>query len=175
MTAKYTRAEHLLWIVPIIHGLIAHYSTYSEIILVYYNNAFILFSFFNITAIFLSFLIVPFLIQSVIRKLDLRNTIIAISHIVLSLTLLIGITFIFSVNPSINIDWQSDYNGELSTFIKWSYYNEMCITLFNIFIGLQFVYCIYGSKVLISNYILSKKPAITQHEYESELAMQMAG
>jgi hypothetical protein len=120
-------------------------------------------------------MIVPFLIQSAIQKMEIRNTIIAIAHITLSLTLLIGITFIFSVNLPINIKWYYNNVGELSLFTKWNYYNEMCISLFKVFIVVQLVYCAYGSKVLISNYILSKKPAITQHEYENELAMQMAG
>ncbi len=50
----------------------------------------------------------------------------------------------------------------------------MAISLFNVFIVIQLVYCVYGSKVLISDYLLSRKPAITQHEYENDLAMQMA-
>jgi len=175
MTAKLTRAEHMLWIVPIIYGLIAHYSAYSEIILAYYNNLFYLYNFFNIVVIFLLILIIPFLIHIGIRKFEIRNTIIAIAHITISLTIIIGITFIFSVNLPINTDWLYYNSGELSTFTKWNYYNEMCITLFKTFIGVQVVYCIYGTKVLISNYILSRKPVLTQHEYENELAMQMAG
>lgn|GEM_PF-2565439 len=175
MTAKLSRAEHMLWIVPIIYGLIAHYSAYSEIILAYHNNVFYLYNYFNIVMIFLLILIIPFLIQSAIRKLEIRNTIIAFAHIAFTLILLIGIMFIFSVNFPIKIDWLYYNSGELSTFTKWNYYNQMCITLFKTFIGVQLVYCIYGTKVLIANYILSKKPVLSQHEYENELAIQMAG
>ncbi len=107
MTAKYTRAEHLLWLVPIIYGLLAQYSAYSEVIMVYYNNAFHLYNYFNSTVIFLLILIVPFLIQSASRKLQIRNNIIAFAHIAISLSLLIGILFIVSVNLPININWIS--------------------------------------------------------------------
>ncbi len=175
MTAKLSRAEHMLWIVPIIYGLIAHYSAYSEIILAYYNNVFHIFNFYNIVILFLLILIIPFLIQSAIRKLEIRNTIISFAHIAISLTLLIGIMFIFSVNLPIKIDWVYYYSGELSTITKWNYFNQMCVTLFRIFIGVQLVYCIYGSKILIANKIHTKKTILSQHEYENELAIQMAG
>lgn len=175
MTAKYTRAEHLLWIVPIIYGFMAYYSAYSEIILVRYNNVFYLYSFFDFIAIFLVFLIIPFVIQSTIRKLEIRNAIIAYAHIAFSAILVIGIMFIFSVNLPINVNWLYNTAGELSVLTKWSYYNEMCISIFKLFLALQIVYCIYGIKVLISNYMINRNPILTQHEYENELAMQMAG
>ena len=116
----------------------------------------------------------PFLIQSASRKLALRNNIIAFAHIASSLLLLIGIMFIFSINLPININWINYYTGELSTITKWNYFNEMSISLFKVFIGIQLVYCVYGSKILISDYKLNRKPATSQHEYENELAMQMA-
>ncbi len=175
MTAKYTRAEHLLWIVPIIYGFIAHYSAYSEIILVRYKNVFHLFSFFNLIAIFLIIMIIPYLIHSAIRKLDIGNNIIAFAHIALSLSLLIGITFIYSVNLPININWYHNNTGELSLYTKWNYYNEMCISLVKVFIIVQLVFSAYGTRLLVTNHILSRKPALNQHDYENDLAMQMTG
>lgn len=175
MTAKYTRAEHLLWIVPIIYGFIAHSSAYSETILVQYKNVFHLFSFFNLTVIFLILLIAPYLIHAAIRKLEIGNNIIAFAHIALSLTLLMGITFIYSVNMPININWFRDNTGELSLYTKWNYYNEMCISLFKIFIVVQLIFCAYGTRLLFANHLINRKPALNQHEYESDLAMQMTG
>ncbi len=174
MTAKYIRAEHLLWIAPIIYGLMAYYSSYSEIILVYFNYGYQLYNFFNIVVLFLAILTIPFLFQSTIRKLDTRNSVIAFAHISLSIILVVGILFIFSVNIPININWLHNTAGDLSLFTKWSYYNEMCISLFKLFVAIQTVYCIYGSKVLISNYILNRNTSLSQHEYENELALKMA-
>lgn len=177
MTAKLTRAEHMLWIVPILYGCMAYYSSYSEVIMVYYNNVFYLLGFFSATFVFLLFLGIPFYIQSTLRKIDERNPIISYAHIAFSLVIVVGILFIFSVNIPIKIDWVNSA-GELTTFTKWNYYNEMAISLFQFFIVIQVAYCLYGAKTIISHGIMKRKLAngdYNQNNYENELVMQMTG
>jgi hypothetical protein len=177
MTAKLTRAEHMLWIVPILYGCMAYFSSYSEVIMMYYNNMFYLFGFFSATLIFLLCSSVPFYIHSILRKIDERNPIIAYAHIALTLVNVVGILFIFSVNLPIKIEWLNS-GGELTTFTNWNYYNEMAISLFKLFIIIQLIYSIYGAKILLSHGIMKRKLAredFSQKSYENELAMQMAG
>lgn len=177
MTAKLSRAEHMLWIVPILYGCMAYYSSYSEVIMMYYNNIFLLLGFFSASMIFLFVLIIPFIIQTILRKIDERNPIISYAHIAFSLSLIVGILFIFSVNLPIKIEWINS-GGELSTFTKWNYYNEMAISLFKFLIIIQVAYCLYGAKTILSHRIIQRKLAsedYNQNNFENELVMQMAG
>ncbi len=177
MTAKLSRAEHMLWIVPILYGSMAYFSSYSEVIMMYYNNVFYLLGFFSATIIFLLVLGIPFYIQSTLRKIEERNQIISYAHIALSLLNVVGILFIFSVNLPIRIDWVNSA-GELSTYTRWNYYNGMAISLFQFFIIIQVVYCVYGAKTILSHGIMKRKLAngeYSQNNYENELTMQMVG
>jgi hypothetical protein len=177
MTAKLSRAEHMLWIVPILYGSMAYFSSYSEVIMMYYKNIFYLLGFFSATLIFLLCLTIPFYIQSTLRKIDERNPIIAYAHIALSLLNVVGILFIFSVNLPIKIDWVNSA-GELSTFTNWNYYNEMAISLFKFFVIIQVAYCLYGAKMILNHGIMKRRLAredFSQNSYENDLAMQMAG
>lgn len=77
MNSKFIRSEHLLWMIPIIYGIIVYFTSYTEIVMSFYSGAYILVTFPQLIFAFLIFLILPFILQWELRDRDLRDRIIA--------------------------------------------------------------------------------------------------
>jgi hypothetical protein len=143
MNSKFTRSEHLLWMIPIIYGVVVYFTSYTDIVMSFYAGAYILVTFPQLITGFLISLILPFILQWELRDHQLRDKIISWSHILLSIGIVVAVLFIYSFTLPININWVFN-SGTLPAVQKWIYYNNMAVLLIKCFLSIQLIYCTYG-------------------------------
>jgi len=163
MNSKFIRSEHLLWMIPIIYGIIVYFTSYTEIVMSFYSGAYILVTFPQLIFAFLIFLILPFILQWELRDRDLRDRIIAWSHILLSTGIIVAVLFIYSFTLPINVNWVY-YTGTLPAVQKWTYYNNMAILLIKCFLYIQVIYCTYG----VAKWVLFARAQRNMDQYHED-------
>lgn len=165
MTAKIARAENLLWIVPILYGLISYFTAYSEVAMMYFDDAYFILSFPSVIGIIILILILPFLVHLTLRDINERNFFIAWTHVALTVTMVVALLFIYSYSLPINIKWRF-YVGELPAYKKWMYYNTVAINIIQTFIYVQSIYVCYGVTLIVRHQLMQRRQ--DQYDYESE-------
>lgn len=153
MSEKLLRSENLLWIVPIVYGIIAYFTSYSDVAMMFFDNSYILLSFPSLVGVLLAILIVPYMTHLMLREMEERKFIIEWAHIAISIVMAVAILFIYSYSLPINIKWRY-YVGELPAYKKWSYYNIVAINIIQTFIIVQILYVSYGIITLINHFYL---------------------
>ncbi|MEN9598554.1 MAG: hypothetical protein RL596_865 [Bacteroidota bacterium] len=148
MNTKLVRSEHLLWMTPILYGIVVYITSYTDIVMSFYNGAYILVTFPQLITAFLVFLIIPFILHWELRDRNLRDLVISWAHILLSVGMVVAILFIYSFTLPINVKW-IHYTGELPAVQKWAYYNSIAIIIMKGFISLQIIYSIYATTKLV--------------------------
>jgi hypothetical protein len=148
MNTKFVRSEHLLWMIPILYGIVVYITSYTDIVMSFYEGAYFLITFPQLVTAFLVILTIPFILHWELRDRNLRDQVISWSHILLSTGIVVTILFIYSFTLPINVNWVY-YTGVLPAVQKWAYYNSIAIILMKGFISLQIVYCAYAGIKLV--------------------------
>ncbi|TXT31627.1 MAG: hypothetical protein FD136_1462 [Chitinophagaceae bacterium] len=165
-TIQMKRAEHLLWIVPLLYGIVTNNSAHVDSVFMYYNGVYFTFGFLMVTFFFLVVLIIPFLLHLYLRKLGERQFILSWLHVAISLLLIMAVLFIFSVNLPINTGWRY-HIGELTQFSKWEYYNNMAVIITQIFIAIQILFSVYSVGSIIQFHIAKFQERKAVYEYDN--------
>jgi hypothetical protein len=175
MLEKIIRSENLLWIVPILYGMVSYFTSYSDVAMLFFDNSYILLSFPAIVGVLLATMIVPYMTHLMLREIGDRRFVIAWAHIGISIIMVVAILFIFSYSLPINIKWRF-YVGELPAFKKWSYYNIVAINIIQTFIILQTIYVGYGLVTLTYHYYqLNKQQRNYYNQGDLEMEDQEVG
>ena len=165
MKIKLNRAEHLLWMSPIILGGLIYFISYSDSIMLFIGGDFHLISYTVASLIFTAALAIPFLFHVIVRKINRRNLIISWIHIVLSVTLNAGSLFIFSKNIPNNFNWRYKVSG-IELFERWEYNNSISYTIIMIFCFVQLIYIAYALLLVIVHALTGIR---SKSNYDSEL------
>ncbi|HJV20782.1 MAG TPA: hypothetical protein VJ552_12940 [Sediminibacterium sp.] len=143
MTTKIIRAEHLLWMAPVLFVFIIYLSSAVDSMMVFYLGEYFMISYSLITLFFLAVLLVPYLLHILLRRIGARNLVISWLHILLSFLMAASVVFIFNKNLPININWRY-HVGELGSFGQWNYYNSLGLLITRLFIAIQLLFSLYG-------------------------------
>ncbi|MBL7761510.1 MAG: hypothetical protein JNK08_12500 [Sediminibacterium sp.] len=172
MTTKVIRAEHLLWMAPVLFVCMIYISSSLDKMMVYYLGEYFMISYSFITGFFLIALLIPFLLHILLRRIGLRNQMISWMHILLSIFMAVAISFIFNKNLPVNVNWRY-HVGELGSFHTWEYYNSMGLLFVRFFLLLQILFSVYGLTTLGIYYItrISRhNTAVENNSYEDSAA-----
>jgi hypothetical protein len=180
MAPEITRTEHLLWMVPVISGAMIYVTSHTEMVMVYYSGTYLLLSYFLATLIFLATLLIPFILHHFMRQTEERSFIISWAHVMLSISIIASVLFIYSRILPINTHWRY-HVGELNPFKRWSYYNSMAVLFTQIYIALQLLYSVYATVMITRHYLHSSRKLNEEYDFmngeynesESGLVQQM--
>ncbi|MDD2793514.1 MAG: hypothetical protein PHD73_10060 [Sediminibacterium sp.] len=172
MTTKVIRAEHLLWMAPVLFICMIYISSSLDRMMVFYLGEYFMISYSFITGFFLIALLIPFLLHIVLRKTGMRNLMISWAHILLSVFMAATVTFIFNKNLPINVNWRY-HVGELGSFQTWEYYNSLGLQFVRLFLILQALFSVYGITTIAMYYmarISQRNEEIQDSMYEDAAA-----
>lgn len=163
MTTKVIRAEHLLWMAPVLFICMIYISSSLDKMMVFYLGEYFMISYSFFTGFFLLALLIPYLLHIVLRRIGMRNQMISWTHILLSVFMAVAITFIFNRNLPVNINWRY-HVGELGSFLTWEYYNSMGLLFVRSFLLLQILFSVYGIATVAMYYIARINQRNTEEE-----------
>jgi hypothetical protein len=171
MTIKLSRAEHLLWIVPIIYGLVANYTATTAETMTFLSGTYVILSFMDIVLIFLILLTPSYLMHLILRNYEKRDFFIAWLHVILSVSAIVFILLIFSYNLPINISWR--YRpGILPALQRWDYRNAIIIASFKVFVIVQMAFLGYCGVTLFRHRFMKSSLSETDSFDEEETFLE---
>jgi len=165
MTTKVIRAEHLLWMAPVLFVFMIYISSSLDRMMVFYLGEYFMISYSFITGFFLIALLIPFLLHIVLRRKSMRNQVVSWAHILLSIFLAATVTFIFNKNLPVNVNWRY-HVGELVSFQTWDYYNSLGLFFVRLFVILQILFSVYGITTIVMYYLARINHHNTDQEHD---------
>jgi hypothetical protein len=137
------RGEHILWLTPMIYTWLASFTAPVQMVLFFFDNTYYVLSFLTSAIVFIVLIGVPYMLHKHFRENETRSIIISWMHILSSVFLMLGILMIYTYTPPINREWRY-YPIMSPNFERWRTMNEMAIILFQLFVGVQILFTVYG-------------------------------
>jgi hypothetical protein len=137
------RGEHILWLTPMVYTWLASFTAPVQMILFFVDNTYYVLSFLTSAILFIILISVPYLLHKHFRENETRSIIISWIHILSSVFLMVGILMIYTYTPPINREWRY-YPIMTPNFDRWRNMNQMAINLFQLFVGIQIIFSVYG-------------------------------
>ncbi len=160
------RGEHILWLTPVIYTWLASFTAPIQMILFFFDNTYYVLSFLTSSIVFIALIGVPYLLHKHFRENATRNIIISWMHILSSVFLMLGILIIYTYTPPINREWR--YYPILNpNFERWRTMNDRAIFLFQLFVGIQIMFFVYGlTKLYYQRKVEQKKLQELEYAYK---------
>lgn len=164
LTPKNVRGEHLLWLTPVLYIWLANITAPVQIIVVFTDSIYYVFSYYTTVIIFLSVIGIPYFLHKNFRENNTRSIVISWMHILTSVILMFTILVIYTYTPPISREWRF-YPTLIPNFIRWRTFNDIAIVLFLSLIVVQIAYIIYG----LSKLFQQKRDSIRSYSTDLEL------
>lgn len=140
-------AEHLLWMTPIVYGIITYFFSPTAVSMTFVWNGYLVLSFPQITTGLLLFLFLPFMLHVWLRDYNLRHFTFSWIHVSASIAMAVAILFILGNNMPVNIEWRYR-GGELPAMKRWDYLNQAVKVIVQVFLLTQLLFSLYAGYVL---------------------------
>jgi hypothetical protein len=151
MIRKFMHAEHLLWMTPIIYGIITYFFAPTAVSMTFVLNGYLIMGFPQITTGLLLLLFLPFMLHVWLRDYNLRHFTFCWSHVFASVAMVVAILFILGHNLPVNVEWRYR-GGELPAMNRWDYLNQAVKVIVQVFVLTQLVFSAYAGIVLVRNF-----------------------